>query len=57
MRKQKRVLSDPGMSTVEYSIGLLVAAALAMLLYSVVTGGEVAAGLLGLVRRALSFEP
>jgi hypothetical protein len=46
--------ADEGMSTVEYAIGTVAAAAFGALLYTVVTGDSVLAALTGLVERALS---
>ena len=48
-----RLRDDSGMSTVEYAIGTLAAAAFAAVLYAVVTGDSVVAALTGLVQRAL----
>jgi hypothetical protein len=45
---------DAGMSTVEYAIGTIAAAAFAALLYTVVTGDSILTALTGLVERALS---
>ncbi len=45
--------NDAGMSTVEYAIGTVVAAAFAAVLYRVVTGDSVVAGLTSLVQSAL----
>nr|WP_281245684.1 DUF4244 domain-containing protein [Amycolatopsis marina] len=47
---------DDGMSTAEYAIGTIAAAAFAALLYAVVTGDSVLAGLTALVERALSVS-
>jgi hypothetical protein len=44
---------DRGMSTVEYAIGTLAAAAFAAVLYAVVSGDSVVTALTGLVQRAL----
>ncbi|WP_308116934.1 DUF4244 domain-containing protein [Pseudonocardia sp. WMMC193] len=44
---------DRGMSTVEYAIGTLAAAAFAAVLYTVVSGESVVTALTGLVERAL----
>ena len=44
---------DGGMSTAEYAIGTVAAAAFAALLYTVVTGDSVTAALTALVERAL----
>lgn len=49
-------LDDRGMSTVEYAMGLLAAAAFAMILYGVVRSGSVADGLNDLIERALDFS-
>ncbi|GEL18249.1 DUF4244 domain-containing protein [Pseudonocardia asaccharolytica] len=46
--------ADDGMSTVEYAIGTLAAAAFAAILYTVVSGESVVTALTDLVRRALS---
>lgn len=45
---------DAGMSTAEYAIGTIAAAAFAAVLYAVVTGDAVTDALTGLVQRALS---
>jgi hypothetical protein len=45
---------DAGMSTVEYAVGTVVAAAFAAVLYQIVTGGSVISGLTDLINRALS---
>jgi len=47
---------DDGMSTAEYAIGTIAAAAFGAVLYTVVTGDSVAGALTGLVQRALSME-
>ncbi len=44
---------DEGMSTVEYAVGTVVAAAFAAVLYKIVTGDSVVAGLTSLVNSAL----
>ena len=49
-----RVMSDAGMSTVEYAVGTVVAAAFAAVLYKIVTGDSVIAGLTNLINTALS---
>ena len=46
--------ADDGMSTVEYAIGTIAAAAFAAVLYTVVTGNSVVTGLGSLVQRALT---
>lgn len=48
--------ADDGMSTVEYAIGTIAAAAFAAVLYTVVTGDSVVNGLTTLVQRALSVN-
>jgi hypothetical protein len=45
---------DNGMSTVEYAIGTVAAAAFGALLYTVVTGDSILTALTGLVERALT---
>lgn len=45
---------EHGMSTAEYAIGTIAAAAFAAVLYTVVTGGSVAAALASIIERALS---
>lgn len=47
------LLGDEGMSTVEYAVGTVVAAAFAAVLYKIVTGDSVVAGLTSLVNSAL----
>ncbi|MFC4854460.1 DUF4244 domain-containing protein [Actinophytocola glycyrrhizae] len=47
-------LDDRGMSTVEYALGLLSAAVLAMILFGIVKSGTVAEGLTGLIERAIN---
>lgn len=57
MFPQPRLLpDDAGMSTVEYAIGTIVAAVFATVLYAVVTGDEVLAGLTGIIQNALSVD-
>lgn len=43
-----------GMSTVEYAVGTVAAAAFGAILYTVVTGGEVTEALNGIIDRALN---
>ena len=45
--------SDAGMSTVEYAVGTIVAAAFAAVLYKIVTGNSVVSGLTDLINSAL----
>ena len=47
---------EDGMSTAEYAVGTIAAAALAAVLYVVVTGQSVTAGLSALVNRALAVH-
>ncbi len=46
--------ADDGMTTVEYAVGTVVAAAFAAVLYKIVTGDSIVAGLTSLVNSALS---
>jgi hypothetical protein len=45
---------DTGMSTVEYAIGTVAAAAFGGILYSVVTGDSIVGALTNIINRALS---
>ncbi len=45
---------DSGMSTVEYAIGTIAAAAFGAILYSVVTGDSIVGALTSIISRALS---
>lgn len=45
---------DDGMSTVEYAVGTVAAAAFAALLYAIVSGNDIVTALTGIVQRALS---
>jgi hypothetical protein len=45
---------ERGMSTAEYAIGTIAAAAFAAVLYTVVTGGSVVGALTSIIQRALS---
>lgn len=47
---------DAGMSTAEYAIGTIAAAAFAAVLYAVVTGDSIVGALDALVQRALSVD-
>ena len=54
-RRVRRMLrDDAGMSTVEYAIGCIAAAAFAAVLYAVVSGDSVVTALTQLVQRALT---
>ena len=50
----EEISPDAGMSTVEYAIGTVVAAAFAAVLYRIVTGDSIVAGLTSLVQSALT---
>jgi Protein of unknown function (DUF4244) len=50
------VRGEAGMSTAEYAIGTIAAAAFAAVLYKVVTGGAITGALTDLVQRALSVN-
>lgn len=45
---------DEGMSTAEYAIGTIAAAAFGAILYTVVTGDNIVGALTGIIDRALS---
>lgn len=48
------VVAEEGMSTVEYAIGTVAAAAFGAVLYSVVTGGSIVGALTKIIDRALN---
>lgn len=48
--------ADDGMSTVEYAVGTVAAAAFAMVLYQIVSGDNVLEALTGIITRALSVS-
>ncbi len=50
----ENVYGDEGMSTVEYAVGTVAAAAFAAVLYRIVTGDSVISGLTNLVNSALN---
>lgn len=52
--RRLQLSDDVGMSTVEYAIGTVVAAAFAAILYQVVTGDSIVAGLSALISSALA---
>lgn len=52
-RVRRLLAGDAGMSTAEYAIGTVAAAAFAALLYSVITGGSLTGALTSLIQRAL----
>jgi len=45
---------EAGMATAEYAVGTVAAAAFAVLLYKIVTGGQVSSLVTAIVRRALT---
>lgn len=47
---------DSGMSTVEYAIGTIAAAAFGAILYTVVTGDSIVAALTNIIGRALNTK-
>ncbi|WP_372452837.1 DUF4244 domain-containing protein [Mycolicibacterium xanthum] len=47
-------VADDGMSTVEYAIGTVAAAAFGAILYSVVTGDSIVTALTNIIARALN---
>ncbi|MEI7913150.1 MAG: DUF4244 domain-containing protein [Mycobacteriaceae bacterium] len=48
------VVDESGMSTVEYAIGTIAAAAFGAVLYSVVTGDSIVGALTNIIARALN---
>jgi hypothetical protein len=50
------VADESGMSTVEYAIGTVAAAAFAAILYTVVTGDSIVAALTNIIARALNTK-
>lgn len=48
------VVDEAGMSTVEYAIGTVAAAAFGAILYSVVTGDSIVGALTNIINRALN---
>lgn len=56
LRLPHLVEDDSGMSTVEYAVGTVAAAAFAAVLYAVVSGDSVVTGLTQIVQRALSVS-
>jgi len=51
------IRNDEGMSTIEYAMGPLAAAALAGVLYMVINGGDVVDAIEGIITDALSNTP
>ena len=54
VRITSAMIDDSGMSTVEYAIGTIAAAAFGAILYSVVTGDSIVGALTNIINRALS---
>lgn len=48
------ISEDDAMSTAEYAIGTVAAAAFGAILYTVVTGGDIVSALTGIINKALS---
>lgn len=48
------MVDEDGMSTVEYAIGTIAAAAFGAILYTVVTGDSIVSALTNIINRALS---
>ena len=48
------LVDDTGMSTVEYAIGTIAAAAFGAILYTVVTGDSIVSALTNIINRALN---
>jgi hypothetical protein len=48
------IVDDDGMSTVEYAIGTIAAAAFGAILYTVVTGDSIVSALTNIINRALN---
>lgn len=53
-RLRRLARDDEGMSTAEYAIGTIAAAAFAALLYTVISGDGVIGALTGIIQRALT---
>jgi hypothetical protein len=50
------VMDESGMSTVEYAIGTIAAAAFAAILYTVLTGDSIVSALTNIIARALNTK-
>ncbi|MGE2720227.1 DUF4244 domain-containing protein [Mycolicibacterium celeriflavum] len=50
------IVADDGMSTVEYAIGTIAAAAFGAILYTVVTGDSIVGALTNIISRALKTD-
>jgi hypothetical protein len=56
-KSSQLIRNDEGMSTIEYAMGSLAAAALAGVLYMVINGGDVVDAIEGIITDALSNTP
>jgi Protein of unknown function (DUF4244) len=56
MRLTLLAVDEAGMSTVEYAIGTIAAAAFGAILYTVVTGDSIVTALTNIISRALSTK-
>jgi hypothetical protein len=54
VRVMMLLVDDSGMSTVEYAIGTIAAAAFGAILYTVVTGDSIVSALTNIINRALN---
>lgn len=54
VRITSAMIDESGMSTVEYAIGTIAAAAFGAILYSVVTGDSIVGALTNIINRALA---
>lgn len=57
IRSATALVDDAGMSTVEYAIGTVAAAAFGAVLYTVVTGDNIVSALTKIIDRALNAVP
>jgi hypothetical protein len=55
VRRRRQACGDDGMSTAEYAVGTVAAAAFAGLLFKIVTSPEVRTLLLGIIHKALQL--
>nr|WP_090346584.1 DUF4244 domain-containing protein [Mycolicibacterium malmesburyense]CRL79202.1 hypothetical protein CPGR_05198 [Mycolicibacterium malmesburyense] len=55
-RLMTMMVADDGMSTVEYAIGTIAAAAFGAILYTVVTGDSIVGALTNIISRALKTD-
>ncbi|MGP6175527.1 DUF4244 domain-containing protein [Corynebacterium sp. A21] len=57
LRTRRNLDNDAGMSTIEYAMGSLAAAALAAVLYTVINGGGVVDAIESIITDALTSTP